>query len=173
MLKVCEDAVRQSLPVYFYGSTETVIEKLCASLLAKFPGLRIAGAEPSKFRRLSPDEQSDLVMRIRTSGASVVFVGLGCPRQEVFAFELLHQVSIPILAVGAAFPFHAGTLPQAPKWMQDHGLEWLFRFGHEPMRLWKRYIVLNPYYVFLIALESLGWKFSTVGTQPLVEQRYG
>jgi UDP-N-acetyl-D-mannosaminuronic acid transferase (WecB/TagA/CpsF family) len=87
------------------------------------------------------------------SGASLFFVGLGCPRQEVFAYEFRDALEIPILASGAAFPFLAGFVPQAPRWMQDRGLEWLFRLASEPRRLWRRYLYLNPAYAFLVALQ--------------------
>ena len=93
--------------------------------------------------------------RIRASDAALVFIGLGCPRQEVFAFENSEALGCPVIAVGAAFDFHAGTLKQAPRWMQDSGLEWLFRFVHEPRRLWHRYMVLNPLFCLKIARQWL------------------
>lgn len=154
-LKVLASAEHQGLPVYFYGSTEDVLVKLQARLLERFPKLKIVGAEPSKFRKLSPTEKDEVVERIRESGAQIAFVGLGCPRQEVWAYEYRNDLSMPVLAVGAAFDFHAGNTPQAPKWMQDRGLEWLFRLKTEPRRLWQRYIILNPWYVGLVASQLL------------------
>jgi len=134
----------------------------------------IAGAEPSKFRQLSQFEKQDLVRRITSSGAAILFVGLGCPRQEVFAYEFRDLLDMPVLAVGAAFPFIAGTVPQAPRWMQDAGLEWLFRLCAEPRRLWRRYLFLNPSYLFLIALQRLGLsQFSTDGQPPRRELLFG
>lgn len=147
-------AAREGLPVYFYGSTAATLNRLQANLTTEFPALRIAGAEPSKFRRISADEKAAVAERIRASGARIVLAGLGCPRQEVWAYEYRELLSVPILAVGAAFDFHAGTLPQAPAWMQDRGLEWLFRLAQEPRRLWKRYVLLNPAYVLGVALEA-------------------
>jgi exopolysaccharide biosynthesis WecB/TagA/CpsF family protein len=130
--------------------------------------------EPSKFRRLSPDEKVELVKRIRLSGAAITFVGLGCPRQEVFAFEFREVLGMPILSVGAAFPFLAGMVPQAPLWMQDAGLEWLFRLVIEPRRLWRRYVYLNPAYIFLVALQALRVsQFQTKGRGPIDEVLYG
>jgi exopolysaccharide biosynthesis WecB/TagA/CpsF family protein len=98
------------------------------------------------------------VKRIEASGANAVFLGLGCPRQEVWAYEYRNLLNIPILAVGAAFDFHAGNLKPAPKTLQDMGLEWLYRLAQEPKRLWRRYAILNPLYLWYISLQFLGLK---------------
>ncbi|HMO84587.1 MAG TPA: WecB/TagA/CpsF family glycosyltransferase, partial [Lacipirellulaceae bacterium] len=116
----------------------------------------IAGVRPSKFRQLTPAEWDELVTEIRQSGAKILLVGLGCPRQEVFAYEAREAVSMPLLAVGAAFSFHSGQLPQAPPLMQRTGLEWLYRLAQEPGRLWRRYVLLNPTYLALLALQRVG-----------------
>ena len=155
MLKICEAAAKHSLPLYFFGTQRETLDKLIDNLRGKFPEIIIAGSEPSQFRKLSEDESNALVERIRSSGAKITFVGLGCPRQEIWAYELGDELSMPVFAVGAAFPFHAGTLPQAPMWMQNNGLEWLFRFASEPRRLWKRYLYLNPAYLTLVGLQLL------------------
>ena len=153
MLKVCEAAEREGLGIYLYGSTSTVLKDLEQTLHERFPKLQICGVEPSKFRRLSGDEKAQVIARIKSSGASITFIGLGCPRQEVWAYEYRDALSMPILAVGAAFDFHAGKIRRAPQWMQDYGLEWLFRLITEPRRLWRRYIVLNPWYVSLVVAQ--------------------
>lgn len=172
--KVCARAATEALPVYFYGSKPNVLEALKKSLALKFPELVIAGMEPSSFRHITQKEKRDVAERIRASGASLLFVGLGCPRQETFAYEFRNVLPMPILAVGAAFPFLAGLLPQAPPWMQDSGLEWLFRLFSEPARLWRRYLYLNPAYVFLVAMQVLGIrKFSTEGKSPSSEVLFG
>jgi N-acetylglucosaminyldiphosphoundecaprenol N-acetyl-beta-D-mannosaminyltransferase len=155
MLELCERAAAETLPVFLYGSRPQVLEQLRENLAARVPGLVIAGAEPSRFRRLSLEERQAVADRIRESGAAITFVGLGCPRQEVWAYEHREKLGMPIVAVGAAFDFHAGTLPQAPRILQDHGLEWLFRLAQEPRRLWRRYLYLNPLYVALVALQGL------------------
>jgi N-acetylglucosaminyldiphosphoundecaprenol N-acetyl-beta-D-mannosaminyltransferase len=173
-LRVCARAAREGLPVYFYGSTPEILRSLRQSLELRFPGLVIAGMESSQFRRLSLGEREQLAERVRSSGAAIVFVGLGCPRQEVFVYEFRELVSMPLLAVGAAFPFLAGIVRQAPPWMQEFGLEWLFRLSSEPRRLWRRYLVLNPTYLFLLALQILGLsKFRTDGQSPASELLYG
>jgi exopolysaccharide biosynthesis WecB/TagA/CpsF family protein len=155
MLRCCEAAASEGLPVYFFGTTNETLSLLSERLAEKFPGLRIAGSEPSKFRRMNEIEAEALVERIKASGAKAVFVGLGCPRQEIFAFELGDALNMPVFAVGAAFQFHAGRLSQAPRWMQNNGLEWLFRFIAEPRRLWYRYFYYNPFYLGLLACQWL------------------
>jgi len=155
-LQVVDAAARAGMPVYFYGSTEQTLRLLTGNLQRVFPHLMIAGAEPSKFRRISQSEKGAVVQRIRSSGARLVFLGLGCPRQEVWAYEYRDCLQMPILAVGAAFSFHAGVLPQAPTRMQNLGLEWLYRLFQEPRRLWKRYLYLNPLYLSCVILEALG-----------------
>ncbi len=168
--RVCERAVREGTSIYLYGSTQETLTSLLDSLQEKFPGIKIAGSEPSTFRKLSPEERAAVVQRIQSTGAAIVFVGLGCPRQEVFVYELRNMISVPLLAVGAAFPLLAGILPQAPPWMQRRGLEWMFRLLMEPRRLWRRYLYLNPTYLFLTALQWLRiWRFSTHGHPPAKE----
>lgn len=105
----------------------------------------------------------------------MVFVGLGCPRQETWVYECGEALSMPVLAVGAAFDFHAGSLPQAPPLLQRYGLEWAFRFAHEPRRLWTRYLLLNPAFLGLLALQASGARCfdSPEGTLPLEEMRIG
>ncbi|MDB5046608.1 MAG: glycosyl transferase, WecB/TagA/CpsF family [Deinococcus sp.] len=154
-LRVAEALAQDDLSVYLYGSQPAVLERFARNLQAKFPGLRVAGMEASKFRRTTPEEQQATAQRIRESGANAVFVGLGCPRQEVWAFENAPLIGLPILAVGAAFDFHAGTLAQAPKRMQNAGLEWLFRLIQEPRRLWKRYVLLNPLFLWNLFLQGI------------------
>jgi N-acetylglucosaminyldiphosphoundecaprenol N-acetyl-beta-D-mannosaminyltransferase len=172
--KICERAAEEGVPVYFYGSTPEVLEAMRRNLKVKYPRLVIAGMEPSKFRRLTGEEKPELAARIRASGAGITFVGLGCPRQEVFAFEFREALQMPILAVGAAFALLAGKVAQAPAWMQDAGLEWAFRLASEPRRLWRRYIYLNPAYVFLVSLQALGLsRFTTDGKCPTAELLHG
>jgi N-acetylglucosaminyldiphosphoundecaprenol N-acetyl-beta-D-mannosaminyltransferase len=175
MQKVCEAAASRGLSVFFYGSRPAVLAALTDNLKARVGGLRIAGSEPSCFRYLSDREQIQLADRIRSSGASIAFVGLGCPRQEVWIYEMGHLLSLPLIAVGAAFDFHAGTLPQAPRSWQRVGLEWLFRLGCEPRRLWHRYLTLNPRYVCLVMAQAFGLRAFRPGSdvQPPQFIRHG
>jgi N-acetylglucosaminyldiphosphoundecaprenol N-acetyl-beta-D-mannosaminyltransferase len=155
MLYICAEAAREDFPIFLYGSKPDVLEQLKSSLCQRFPALRVAGALPSRFRQLSDDENRAAVETIRQSGARITFVGLGCPRQETWAFENTEALGMPVLAVGAAFDFHAGLQPQAPAWMQRHGLEWLYRLSREPRRLWRRYLLLNPLFCANLVLQFL------------------
>lgn len=154
MLKVCEACADQQLPIFLFGGNAAMLDKLEARLTERFPQLRITGKRPSKFRRLSVQERAELMQDIQQSGAQVTLVGIGCPRQEVWAYEFKEELAMPVLAVGAAFAFHAGELSQAPAWLQARGLEWLYRLTREPLRLWKRYVLLNPAYLGLLALQA-------------------
>lgn len=155
MADVCEGAAARGLPIFLYGSTEETLAGLTQALEHTYPGLKIAGSRPSRFRPATADEQAADIEKIRDSGARIVFVGLGCPRQEIWTYETRLALAMPVLAVGAAFDFHSGRLKQAPEWMQRRGLEWLYRLGQEPRRLWRRYIILNPRYLALVALQLL------------------
>jgi exopolysaccharide biosynthesis WecB/TagA/CpsF family protein len=167
MLAVCAAAARAGLPVYLYGSRREVVEALAGNLAGRFPGLRVAGFEPSRFRQVTPGEKRAIARAIVASGAAITFVGLGCPRQEVWAYEYREALAMPILAVGAAFDFHAGRLKQAPAALQRWGLEWLYRFASEPRRLWRRYLFLNPLYLALLALQAAHLvSFDPDGTTP-------
>jgi N-acetylglucosaminyldiphosphoundecaprenol N-acetyl-beta-D-mannosaminyltransferase len=155
-LKVCEAAAANGLPVYFYGSRLAVVKRLVENLSERFDGLRIAGFQPSRFRTISQYERDEIVRDIFETGAKITFVGLGCPRQEVWAYEFGDRLGMPTIAVGAAFDFHAGYLKQAPSILQRFGLEWAFRLLMEPKRLWRRYLILNPYFTMLVVLQLTG-----------------
>src|SRR5260221_10822562 len=118
-MDVLARAAHERIPVFFYGSTRDVLTVLCANVAVKFPELVIAGAEPSTFAKISPETADQVASKIKQSGAQIVFLGLGCPRQEVWAYEFRERLNMPIVAVGAAFPYLAGTLRQAPMWMKD------------------------------------------------------
>jgi N-acetylglucosaminyldiphosphoundecaprenol N-acetyl-beta-D-mannosaminyltransferase len=137
----------EDVSVYFYGSTAETLAKLRQRLLAAFPALRVAGMESPPFRQLSLEEDSQAVERMNASGAGIVFVGLGCPKQERWMAEHRGRVQAVMIGVGAAFDFHAGTVSRAPAWMRNNGLEWLHRLASEPRRLWKRYLVTNSLFV--------------------------
>jgi N-acetylglucosaminyldiphosphoundecaprenol N-acetyl-beta-D-mannosaminyltransferase len=153
-LHVLSGCAAEGLPVYLYGSTRETLDRLVPALTGQFGGLKIAGAEASKFRAAEPGEADEIAARIRDSGARVVLVGLGCPRQEVFAYAMRPLLDLPLLAVGAAFDYHAGLLRRPPAWMQRYGLEWLWRLGLEPGRLWRRYVLLNPAYLARLGAQK-------------------
>lgn len=175
MLQVCGMAVERKLPIFLYGTRLEVLEALSRKLRQRFPHLQIAGTHPSMFRRLMVEEWLAIARHIRESGAAITFVGLGCPRQEVWVYEHLSDLDMPMMAVGAAFDFHAGLLPQAPPRLQRLGLEWLYRLVQEPRRLWRRYLLLNPSYLFLLGLWVLGLRPTRAATArpPQELLRYG
>lgn len=151
--RVCEAAARGGVPVGFFGGAPDVLEELTARLAARYPALRIVYAHSPPFRPLTNAEDQAAVEAIRRSGARILFVGLGCPKQE--RWMAAHRGAIPavMLGVGAAFDFYAGRKPVAPRWMQRSGLEWLFRLVTEPRRLWRRYVLQNPVFVALFAAQ--------------------
>lgn len=175
MLKTCEAAAENEVPIFLFGGKQELLDALEDALIKKFPKLVVAKKLPSKFRRVNPQEKLEIIKEINNSGAGITFVGLGCPRQEVWTYEFKDHLKMPVLAVGAAFNFHAGQLDQAPKLMQDFGLEWLYRLVKEPFRLWQRYLILNPYYVSLLFLQWTGLRrFDTEDTNvPESEILYG
>ncbi len=173
MLRTCQRAAAEGLPIYLYGATPEMLAALETNLLRSFPTLQIAGKQASRFRQLTSAETAEVVAQIRASGAAITCVGLGCPRQEVWAYELRDALSMPLLAVGAAFAFHAGMLSQAPSFLQRNGLEWLYRLVHEPRRLWRRYVYLNPLYLALVLAQRLGLRqfdpeAAVAPTQPML-----
>jgi N-acetylglucosaminyldiphosphoundecaprenol N-acetyl-beta-D-mannosaminyltransferase len=166
-LKLLQAAAENDVPVFFYGSRPEVLESLLTNVRSRFPGLTVAGSEPSKFRAVNSHEREAIVARIKSSGARLVFVGLGCPRQEVFVHELREELSMPLVAVGAAFDYLGGFLHQPPQRIQRAGLEWLWRLLLEPRRLWRRYVLLNPLYLAMLACQAIHvWTPAIEGSPP-------
>jgi len=154
---VVAEAANRGIPVGFLGGAPEVLEALVRNLRVEFPELSVAFQHSPPFRPLTADEDRALVQEVNVSGARILFVGLGCPKQErwmaAHAAGTEHPVQAVMLGVGAAFDFHAGMLRQAPAWMQARGLEWLFRLAVEPRRLWKRYLKHNPRFAVLAVRE--------------------
>ncbi len=153
MWALCQRAAAEGLPIYCYGSTDSTLGLLEARLRAAFPALKMTMESPP-FRALSAEEDAAAVARINASGAGIVFVGLGCPKQERWMAEHRGRVNAVMIGVGAAFDFHAGTVRRAPAWMRDNGLEWLHRLVSEPRRLWKRYLVTNSLFMLSVIRET-------------------
>lgn len=144
---------------YLYGSTPETLARLQDALRTIAPEAEIAGAFSPPFRDMSAEESAQAITAIRSSGADVVWVGLGMPKQELWMHSVKADLpGVALLGVGAAFDFLAGTVKQAPAWMQKYGLEWLFRLIQEPRRLWRRYIWNNPAYAFLLIVQVLRHK---------------
>lgn len=150
---------------YYGGADERTVELLQKNLEEKFPGVNIVGHYVPPFRPLTAEEKADVIKRIDESGADVVWVGIGTPKQDEWASEMRPLLKAPVLvAVGAAFNFHAGTVSQAPLWMRRSGLEWFYRLCAEPRRLWKRYIIGNPRFVFLVLKQLITGKPAPLGS---------
>ena len=146
-LDICRAAAEQGVSVYFYGGSEQTVELIAANMKQRFPDLAVAGYKSPPFRPLTRDEDREVVREINDSGAGIVFIGLGFPKQDLFAAGHRGLIQGVQVCVGAAFDFHAKTKKTAPAWMQRCGLEWLFRLGQEPGRLWRRYLVTNSLFV--------------------------
>lgn len=149
MLAMCNRAAKCNLAIYLYGSTPKTIHLLTERLQKTFPQLKIAGQHSPPFRPLSATEEETDLKRIRQSGASIVFVGLGCPKQEEWMYRQVDKLDAVMIGVGAAFQFHSGEVSQAPRLMMKLSLEWLFRLYKEPRRLWRRYLLTNPAFLYL------------------------
>jgi N-acetylglucosaminyldiphosphoundecaprenol N-acetyl-beta-D-mannosaminyltransferase len=157
MLRHCERAAANGTRVFLYGGrNQGALVQLTLNLRRQFPGLRVVGGVSPPFRDLGDDELDEVAAEINRSGADVVWVGIGVPKQEKWMAAMRHRLRAPVLVgVGAAFDFHAGLVPQAPSWMQSAGLEWAFRLAQEPRRLWKRYLRYNPRFVAGFARQLL------------------
>lgn len=155
MWALCESCAHSHLPIYLLGGSEKTLRMLSERLSAAFPGLLIAGVAAPPFRPLTPAEDSDLVSQVNASGAALVFVALGCPKQEAWMAAHKGRIAGVMLGVGAAFDFHAGTVRRAPHWIQRVGMEWFHRLLSEPRRLWRRYLVTNTLFVVWAARQLL------------------
>lgn len=152
MLKTCKLAEKNGNSVFLYGNTEEVLTKLKEKLMSLFPNLNIAGVEASKFRELTGNEWEKLTNKINKSEGNIIFISLGSPKQEIFSYNLSKMIkkSSVIIPTGAAFDFISGSKPQAPKFVQDVGLEWFYRLLFEIDRLWKRYLVYGIIFILFI-----------------------
>lgn len=159
------DLMELALPVgvplgwrhYLYGATPETLDRLCAAAERLAPGVRIVGTHAPPFRPLTEEERAAVLDDIRAARPDVLWVGLGMPKQELWADGVADDLpGVAIMSVGAAFDLLSGTVPQAPDWIQGIGMEWLFRLVHEPRRLWRRYMVNNPAFVVAFA-----WQWST------------
>jgi N-acetylglucosaminyldiphosphoundecaprenol N-acetyl-beta-D-mannosaminyltransferase len=155
MLALCARSLDRGWRHFLYGGAEGVGDLLAARLKRFFPGIAIVGTHAPPFRLLTPAEDAALIEQIDASGADIVWVGLSTPKQERWMSEHVGRLAAPLLiGVGAAFDYHAGIKPQAPVWMRRSGLEWLFRLVTEPRRLWRRYAVNNPAFVWNVLLQA-------------------
>jgi N-acetylglucosaminyldiphosphoundecaprenol N-acetyl-beta-D-mannosaminyltransferase len=156
MLILCHRSSKNGLSHFFYGGEPGIPEKLAAELKKKFPWLNVAGMYSPPFRPLTTEEDKEIVRKVNEANPDILWVGLGNPKQEIWMYDHRKMLNVPmIIGVGAAFDFLSGNVKHAPKWMQDSGLEWLFRLVHEPRKLWKRYFLGNTMFLILVALDLL------------------
>jgi len=139
---------------FFYGTTKETLKRLADSLKGQFPKLKVSGTHPSFFREFTAEEKQRVAETINNSSTDILWVGIGCPRQELWMYDFKDKLKVPVMVgVGAAFDFLSGTKPQAPRWIRDNGFEWLFRLIIEPRRLWKRYFIGNSIFMWLFLKE--------------------
>lgn len=160
-LALCAEAERSNIVVAFYGSQESTLDRLREALERRFPRLRVGVMISPPFRVLTPDEVAADLSRIKASGAGILFVGLGCPKQEIWMQTHRNDISAVQVGIGAAFDFIAGTVKRPPAWMRNAGLEWLGRLIAEPRRLWRRYFVTNSLFIAWLAREMLSRKLKS------------
>ncbi|MCY1253769.1 UDP-N-acetyl-D-mannosaminuronic acid transferase [compost metagenome] len=154
MLRYCEHAERTGESIFLYGGRAETLLLLEQRLREDYPALRIAGMHSPPFRKLTDEEDRQVIENINKSGAGTVWVSLGCPKQEQWMAERRGSINAVMIGVGAAFDYHAGTIRRAPSWMQKNGLEWAHRLLSEPRRLWRRYLVTNTLFV-MFALRQI------------------
>jgi N-acetylglucosaminyldiphosphoundecaprenol N-acetyl-beta-D-mannosaminyltransferase len=164
MWHVCERAAQEGLAVFFYGGSERTLDHLIARLRAEFPQLRIAGAISPPFRTLTEEEVERDLETINSSSAAILWVGLGCPKQEKWMYTHQRAIRPVMLGVGAAFEYQAGVLKRAPAWMRSAGLVWLHRLTKDPKRLWRRYLFTNTAFIACAARELVLTRFWTKPT---------
>lgn len=148
MLRLCENSVRNKFKIFLYGSTQEILDELKISLCEKYEGIEICGVYSPPFRKLTDEEDRNVVDMINGSDADLIFVSLGCPKQEYWMFDHKDNINGVMIGVGAAFDFITGKVKRPPVFFQKLGLEWLFRLVNEPKRLWKRYAYNNPVYIY-------------------------
>jgi N-acetylglucosaminyldiphosphoundecaprenol N-acetyl-beta-D-mannosaminyltransferase len=152
---ILKKAEEESIPVYFYGGTEVMLDKTLVYTSKNFPSLNVAGTYSPPFRNLSAQEEENVANKVNLSGARIVFVILGCPKQEKWMAGMKGRINAMMIGVGGALPVMVGMQKRAPVWMQQSGLEWLYRLKQDPRRLWKRYFVTNSVFLYLLFVDKL------------------
>lgn len=161
MNALCDLSGVKNINIGFYGgSSDTILDLVKSNLMEQYPDIKISYSYSPPFHSLNDEEDLNVVKQINNSNVDVLFVGIGCPKQEVWMAEHKEKLHCVMLGVGAAFDFIAGNKKHAPRWLQNIGLEWLFRLLSEPQRLWKRYLKQNPRFVWYFILQLLGKKYN-------------
>lgn len=157
MWRLCQKLQHSGNSIFLYGNQKSTLDRLCSNLASIFPKLRIAGVISPPFRQLTPDEDDAIVNAINATGATVLLVSLGCPKQEMWMARHHGRIRALMVGVGAAFDYHAGTVRRAAPWMQATGLEWFYRLTQEPTRLWRRYLVTNAVFVAYLCMQLIAY----------------
>jgi N-acetylglucosaminyldiphosphoundecaprenol N-acetyl-beta-D-mannosaminyltransferase len=167
VLEFCEKTAGRGCRHFFYGGEPGVPERLAESLKRRFPTIEVCGTLSPPFRPLDPEEDKEIATLISGAAPDVLWVGLGTPKQERWMHEHRDQLHVPVLvSVGAAFDILSGRRNQAPRWMREHGLEWLFRLLQEPRRLWRRYLIYGAEFIAYLAVDRLRLKDFGAGREP-------
>jgi N-acetylglucosaminyldiphosphoundecaprenol N-acetyl-beta-D-mannosaminyltransferase len=167
MLTFCRDTISRGYRHFLFGGDVGVAEQLANGLTKQCPGISVVGAHTPPFRPMTPDEDMGIVDAINEAAPDVLWVGLSTPKQEKWMHEHRERLRVPVtVGVGAAFDFLSRRKRQAPRWMQENGLEWLFRLAQEPARLWKRYLIGGAQFIFLVVLEMLGIRRFEADSRP-------
>lgn len=168
LLAACERSQKEGWRHYFYGGAEGIAAELAETLKKRYPGIQVVGAESPPFRPLSETETRDMISRVKNAGTDIMWIGLGCPKQEIWMHAHVNKFDdgVVLVGVGAAFDFHTGRVSRAPVWMRNNGLEWLHRLMSEPKRLWRRYLYHAPRFAILSLLETL------LSPKPVKPQKY-
>ncbi|NMF60573.1 WecB/TagA/CpsF family glycosyltransferase [Pseudanabaena yagii] len=159
---VCKQAQTNQISIFLLGSETYVLDKISQRLQTEFPDLKVAGTESPPFRPLSNTADMDMVQIVNASGAKILFVALGCPKQELWMAQHRDKIQAVMIGVGGVFPVYAGVLKETPKFMQVSGLEWVFRLSQEPRRLWKRYATTIPIFIWLMIKQVV---YSSINQQ--------
>ena len=155
MLELCNKSTREGRSIYLLGGNEKTLTLLSSNLIKQFPALKIAGSYAPEILPEKAVVDEAIVTKINSSGASIVFVGLGCPKQEYWCATYAPFINAVLIGVGAAFDFHAGIKKRPPTFIQKCGLEWLYRLLSEPHRLWRRYLITNSLFIYYLARDFL------------------
>ncbi len=163
MLEICRMSVGKGFSHFLYGGNPGVVSELAAALERMFPGIKIVGSYTPPFRPLELQEEADLIRMVAAASPDILWVGISTPKQEKFMAEYLPKLNTKLMfGVGAAFNFHSGRVKFAPLWMRKAGLAWLFRFWQEPRRLWRRYLLSYPRFLWAMSFQLLGWRTWTL-----------
>lgn len=160
LIALCEQMPSRQISVFFLGSEPRILNRIREKLGRDFPNVQIVGMEPLPFRPMTLEEDAEVVQKINASGAGIVFVSLGCPKQEVWMNQHQGKVNAVMIGLGGAFPVYAGVHKWAPSWVRQTGFEWLYRLVQEPRRLWRRYLKTIPPFLYLASKQLLLFSFN-------------